>query len=146
MRKQATRLLYAAYSKGVNTWDTANAYSNGMSEATIGQAIKEYNIPRRKLVLMTKVGRIMADPESSESGDFVAFLDDEVRKSKDYTNQYGNKSSPLVGPCALTDSTKACQDPPSSLQWTNRLTVCKHPISMFSMCTDTTTRCRQKRL
>lgn len=95
MRKQATRLLYAAYSKGVNTWDTANAYSNGMSEATIGQAIKEYNIPRRKLVLMTKVGRIMADPESSESGDFVAFLDDEVRKSKDYTNQYGLSRSAI---------------------------------------------------
>lgn len=35
---------------------------------------------------MTKVGRIVGDTGGSE---FVAFLDDEVSKSKDYVNQYG---------------------------------------------------------
>lgn len=33
---------------GVNTWDTANLYSNGVSEEIIGKAIKKYNIPATK--------------------------------------------------------------------------------------------------
>lgn len=66
--------------------DTANAYSNGESESIIGRTIKRFNIPRQKLVLMTKVGRIVGD---TDEGEFVAFLDDEVSKSKDYVNQYG---------------------------------------------------------
>ncbi|KAK8137623.1 aldo-keto reductase-like protein [Apiospora sp. TS-2023a] len=69
--------------------DTANAYSNGMTEAIIGRMIKDFKIPRNKLVLMTKVGRIVADTENGGSSDLVAFLDDAVRKSKDYVNQYG---------------------------------------------------------
>lgn len=72
--------------------DTANAYSNGQTEAIIGRVIKDFNIPRRKLVLMTKVGRILADTEHGESSDFVAFLDESVQKSKDYVNQYGKSS------------------------------------------------------
>ncbi|RYO82768.1 hypothetical protein DL766_007979 [Monosporascus sp. MC13-8B] len=86
--EEASQLLFAAYTKGITTWDTANAYSNGVSEEIIGRTIKRYNIPRRKLVLMTKVGRIVAHPDDSDPGDFVAFLDDLVGKSKDYTNQY----------------------------------------------------------
>ncbi|RYP18896.1 hypothetical protein DL765_003684 [Monosporascus sp. GIB2] len=87
--EEASELLFAAYTKGITTWDTANAYSNGVSEEIIGRTIKRYNIPRRKLVLMTKVGRIVAHPDDSDPGDFVAFLDDLVGASKDYTNQYG---------------------------------------------------------
>ncbi|RYP80124.1 hypothetical protein DL769_002610 [Monosporascus sp. CRB-8-3] len=87
--RKASQLLFAAYTKGITTWDTANAYSNGVSEEIIGRTIKRYNIPRRKLVLMTKVGRIVAHPDDSDPGDFVAFLDDLVGRSKDYTNQYG---------------------------------------------------------
>ncbi|KZZ91738.1 Aldo/keto reductase [Moelleriella libera RCEF 2490] len=86
---EATMILDAAYRSGINTWDTANAYSNGQTESIIGRAIKKLNIPRRKLVLMTKVGRIVADTEHGPSSDFVAFLDDSVKRSKDYANQYG---------------------------------------------------------
>jgi aryl-alcohol dehydrogenase-like predicted oxidoreductase len=68
-------------------WDTANVYSNGVSEEIIGKALQEYNIPRRKVVIMTKVGRIMAD-EGNES-DIVAFMNRQAEKSKDYVNQYG---------------------------------------------------------
>lgn len=70
----------------VTRQDTANAYSNGESELIIGRTIKRFNIPRHKLVLMTKVGRIVGD---TDEGEFVAFLDGEVSKSKDYVNQYG---------------------------------------------------------
>ena len=47
-------LLKAAYDAGINTWDTANVYSNGQSEIIVGKAIKQYNIPREKLVILTK--------------------------------------------------------------------------------------------
>jgi aryl-alcohol dehydrogenase-like predicted oxidoreductase len=51
---QAMPLLKAAYDRGLNTWDTANVYSNGVSEVIVGKAIKKYSIPREKLVIMTK--------------------------------------------------------------------------------------------
>lgn len=34
--------------------DTANVYSNGVSEEIIGKAIKKYNLPREKLVILSK--------------------------------------------------------------------------------------------
>lgn len=39
---------------GINTWDTANMYSNGVSEEIVGKALKKHNIPRHKVVIMTK--------------------------------------------------------------------------------------------
>ncbi|KAK7983366.1 hypothetical protein PG989_010768 [Apiospora arundinis] len=87
--EEASQLLHAAYHRGINTWDTANAYSNGQTESIIGRAIKRFKLPRNKLVLMTKVGRILADTEHGDSSDFVAFLDHAVKDSKDYVNNYG---------------------------------------------------------
>ncbi|KAI4749074.1 Aldo/keto reductase [Aureobasidium sp. EXF-12298] len=52
--EQALPLLKYAYDRGINTWDTADVYSNGRSEEIIGKAITEYNIPRHRLVLLTK--------------------------------------------------------------------------------------------
>ena len=47
------------YEHGVNTFDTANMYSNGLSEIYLGKAIKELNLPREEIVVMTKVcGRV----------------------------------------------------------------------------------------
>jgi aryl-alcohol dehydrogenase-like predicted oxidoreductase len=51
---QALPLFKAAYDKGLNTWDTANAYSNGSSETIIGKALERYQIPREKVVILTK--------------------------------------------------------------------------------------------
>lgn len=42
--EKALPLLKAAYDRGLNTWDTANVYSNGVSEEIIDKAIKKYNI------------------------------------------------------------------------------------------------------
>lgn len=50
----ALPILKSAYDNGINTWDTANNYSNGLSEKTIAKAMKLYQIPREKLVIMTK--------------------------------------------------------------------------------------------
>lgn len=40
-REEALRILKAAYDRGVNTWDTANVYSNGVSEEIIGEVCLE---------------------------------------------------------------------------------------------------------
>lgn len=39
---------------GINTWDTANMYCNGASEEIIGKALKKHEIPRHKVIIMTK--------------------------------------------------------------------------------------------
>ena len=43
------------YENGINTFDTANVYSNGESERILGKALKVHNIPRENVVIMTKV-------------------------------------------------------------------------------------------
>lgn len=47
-------ILEHAYKNGINSWDTADIYSHGMSERIIAKAIEKYNIPRSKLVIMSK--------------------------------------------------------------------------------------------
>ncbi|KAL8733084.1 MAG: hypothetical protein Q9181_003705 [Wetmoreana brouardii] len=51
---KALPLLEHAYKSGINTWDTADVYSNGVSEEIVGKALKKYNIPREKVVILSK--------------------------------------------------------------------------------------------
>ncbi|KAH8928358.1 Aldo/keto reductase [Atractiella rhizophila] len=44
-----------AYDSGINTFDTANMYSNGESEVVLGNSLKHFKIPREKVVILTKV-------------------------------------------------------------------------------------------
>ncbi|KAI0948807.1 hypothetical protein AcV7_009452 [Taiwanofungus camphoratus] len=44
-----------AYDNGIQTFDTANVYSNGLSEVMLGNAIKKLNLPREEIVVMTKL-------------------------------------------------------------------------------------------
>ena len=44
-----------SYDLGIQTFDTANVYSNGLSEVILGKAIKQHNLPRDEIVVMTKV-------------------------------------------------------------------------------------------
>ncbi|KAJ5953980.1 hypothetical protein N7501_008259 [Penicillium viridicatum] len=53
--EEALPLLKKAYDCGINTWDTANTYSNGLSEVIVGKALREFSIPRRKVVILTKL-------------------------------------------------------------------------------------------
>lgn len=47
--------LAAAWSHGVNFFDTAETYANGSSEVEMGRALKELNWPRDEYVLSTKI-------------------------------------------------------------------------------------------
>ncbi|KAH8829118.1 NADP-dependent oxidoreductase domain-containing protein [Flagelloscypha sp. PMI_526] len=51
---EALEVLKAAWDQGINTFDTANAYSNGVSEKVLGEFINKYNIPREKILILTK--------------------------------------------------------------------------------------------
>lgn len=82
---QSLPLLKAAWDRGLNTWDTANVYSNGVSEEIIGKAIKKYGIPRHKLVILTKCFGAVGE----EPGLRHIFFPKEMRASKDYVNQLG---------------------------------------------------------
>ncbi|TCD64936.1 hypothetical protein EIP91_003433 [Steccherinum ochraceum] len=53
--EQAVEHIKTAYELGIQTFDTANMYSNGLSEIILGNAIKKLNLPREELVIMTKV-------------------------------------------------------------------------------------------
>lgn len=53
--EESLPLLKKAYDVGINTWETANTYSNGKSESIIGKALQVYDIPRSKVVIMTKL-------------------------------------------------------------------------------------------
>lgn len=68
----------------MNTWDTANGYSNGISEEIIGKAIKKFNIPRHKLVILTKCFSIVGEEPGLR---FIGFP--QMKDSKDYVNQGG---------------------------------------------------------
>ncbi|KAF4553592.1 Aldo-keto reductase-like protein 1 [Elsinoe fawcettii] len=82
---KALPLLKAAYDKGVNTWDTANVYSNGRSEEIIGKAIKTYGINREKLVIMTKCFSVVGD----NPGIKTLMYGDSIKNHKDYVNSGG---------------------------------------------------------
>ena len=89
---QALPILKAAFDRGLNTWDTANNYSNGESERIIGKAIKAYNIPRRKLVILSKCYSVVGEEPDVRP---VAF-EKEIPRSKDYVNQYGLSRTAII--------------------------------------------------
>lgn len=82
-------------------WDTANVYSNGESEKIIAKALSTYNIPRNKVVLMTKCYRVVCDSEIYDPGSGVTMHHDLADKSKDYVNQWGMSKVPFYNDLKL---------------------------------------------
>lgn len=83
--EESLEVIKAAYDRGINTWDTANMYSNGVSEEILGKALKKFNIPRHKVVIMTKCSEFVV-----EDVDGVGFLLGGIlTDAKDYVNQAG---------------------------------------------------------
>ncbi|KZP03467.1 Aldo/keto reductase [Athelia psychrophila] len=76
--------IKAAYDAGINTFDTANVYSNGGSEIVLGKAIKQHSLPRHEIVVMTKVFFTVARGGGAGFGTTPAGLD-----AAGYVNQRG---------------------------------------------------------
>ncbi|KAG2006291.1 hypothetical protein CC2G_002616 [Coprinopsis cinerea AmutBmut pab1-1] len=81
--EESFRHIKAAYDAGINTFDTANTYSNGESEVVLGKAIKKFNLPREEIVILTKVYFAVG----KKLGDNALHGSD--ADSKGYVNQYG---------------------------------------------------------
>lgn len=75
---------------GLTTWDTANVYSSGINEEVIGKAIKKFQIPREKLVILAKCFGTVPDEPSIFNWPF----EPQMQQSKDYINQGGEQFLP----------------------------------------------------
>ena len=71
----ALPLLKYAFDSGINTWDTADVYSNGRSEEIIGKALRTYNIPREQVVILSKIFYAL-DPDGQS---YIADLRDKAK-------------------------------------------------------------------
>ncbi|KAE8448473.1 hypothetical protein EG329_009354 [Mollisiaceae sp. DMI_Dod_QoI] len=83
--EEGLELLKAAWDRGLTTWDTANVYSSGVNEEIVGKAIKKFEIPRNRLIILAKVMGTV--PE--EAGIFNWPYEAQLQKSRDYVNQGG---------------------------------------------------------
>ncbi|MBB2793587.1 UNVERIFIED_ORG: aryl-alcohol dehydrogenase-like predicted oxidoreductase [Rhizobium pisi] len=57
----ADRIVERSLAAGVNFIDTADVYSSGESERLLGQALKNLDVPRKDVVIATKVYGVMGD-------------------------------------------------------------------------------------
>ncbi|KAL1680209.1 NADP-dependent oxidoreductase domain-containing protein [Schizophyllum commune] len=79
-------VLKAAWDRGLNTFDTANVYSNGDSERILAKFIEKYQIPREEIVIATKCYGIVA--KGVDHGVCTPELIPAVLR-KEYINQTG---------------------------------------------------------
>ncbi|PBK93992.1 Aldo keto reductase [Armillaria gallica] len=82
-KEQGIEHIKAAYDAGINTFDTADTYSNGLSEVILGEAIKTHNIPRERIVVLTKVYGVVGDAPN------VSLFGDPKADSEGYVNRHG---------------------------------------------------------
>ncbi|KAH8818651.1 NADP-dependent oxidoreductase domain-containing protein [Flagelloscypha sp. PMI_526] len=81
---EAMEHIKVAYDAGVNTFDTADIYSNGESERLLGLALKKYAIPRDDVVILTKLYFAVGKGNEFTVGKTPAELN-----SMGFVNQYG---------------------------------------------------------
>ncbi|KAJ6523826.1 Aldo keto reductase [Mycena capillaripes] len=101
--EESIKHIKYAYDAGIQTFDTANMYSNGMGEIVLGNAIKKLQLPREEIVVMTKVrhpvGKTL-DVNALEL--FLAGPD-----TRGYVNQYGLSRKHIM--TSVQDSLKRLQ-------------------------------------
>ncbi|SMN21376.1 similar to Saccharomyces cerevisiae YPL088W Putative aryl alcohol dehydrogenase [Maudiozyma saulgeensis] len=54
-KEKVFTILKHCYDRGLRTFDTSDTYSNGASERLLGEFLRNYNIKRETVVIMTKV-------------------------------------------------------------------------------------------
>jgi aryl-alcohol dehydrogenase-like predicted oxidoreductase len=57
-----TESVKKCYDMGINFFDTAENYSAGVSETMLGNAFKALNVPRKNIVVSTKLIRLGMGP------------------------------------------------------------------------------------
>ncbi|KAJ3975065.1 aryl-alcohol dehydrogenase, partial [Lentinula raphanica] len=98
--------IKAAYDAGIQTFDTADVYSNGLSEVLLGKAIKQLNLPRDGIVVMTKV-----PPDTSGAvkprADANIQATHAIADASGYVNQHGSSRKHIFA--AVKNSLKRLQ-------------------------------------
>ena len=61
-------ILKICLQHGVNFFDTAEFYGVGVAEKTFGQALKELNVPREKIIVSIKIFKNGSDPNDGGEG------------------------------------------------------------------------------
>ncbi|KAJ6471809.1 Aldo/keto reductase [Mycena vitilis] len=101
--EESIKHIKYAYDAGIQTFDTANMYSNGEAEVVLGNAIKELQLPREEIVVMTKVRHPVGKTvELSGLELFLAGPD-----NRGYVNQYGLSRKHIMS--SVQDSLKRLQ-------------------------------------
>jgi aryl-alcohol dehydrogenase-like predicted oxidoreductase len=89
---EARPLIKKAIDLGINFFDTADAYSRGVSEEITGRALKDYGPPRDQVVIATKVFNPMGrDPNRRglSRKHIMHAIDDSLRRlGTDYVDLY----------------------------------------------------------
>ncbi|KAK0495475.1 aryl-alcohol dehydrogenase [Armillaria luteobubalina] len=83
--EESIKQIKAAYDLGINTFDTANVYSNGQSEVILGKAIKQHDLLRDRIVVMTKVFH----PVTRSMNERIPGRASALADYNGYVNQYG---------------------------------------------------------
>jgi aryl-alcohol dehydrogenase-like predicted oxidoreductase len=77
---EVTLLVKTSIENGINFIDTANAYSEGLSEILLGKALKNIGISRQEIVIATKV-RLRMGPGANQVGLSRLHINDSVDDS-----------------------------------------------------------------
>ncbi|HEV7799162.1 MAG TPA: aldo/keto reductase, partial [Pyrinomonadaceae bacterium] len=65
----ANAMVARALEAGINFFDTADVYSYGESEKVLGQALKDSNVERDRVIVATKVRSAMTEEATAGTGD-----------------------------------------------------------------------------
>jgi aryl-alcohol dehydrogenase-like predicted oxidoreductase len=76
----ADRIVERSLAAGVNFIDTADVYSGGMSEVLLGQALQNLEVPRKDVVIATKVYGVVGD-KPNDRGASRGHIMDSVEES-----------------------------------------------------------------
>ncbi|KAJ6617541.1 NADP-dependent oxidoreductase domain-containing protein, partial [Mycena sp. CBHHK59/15] len=101
--EEAIKHIKFAYDAGIQTFDTANVYSNGMSEVVLGKAIKELQLPRDEIVVMTKVRGAVGKTTNVSAWELFKAGPDNIG----YVNQHGLSRKHIFA--SVQDSLKRLQ-------------------------------------
>lgn len=72
-RSASQALVKSAFETGVNFFDTADVYANGLSEQLLGQAIQSLGLRRDEIVIATKgMGRLTVNPAADADAPTLA--------------------------------------------------------------------------
>ena len=102
----ADELIKASFGAGINFFDTADAYSEGEAEKTLGQSLKNLGVARKDVVIATKVavrvGQGRNDVGASR-GHIMDSVEDSLRRLQtDYIDLYQIHSSDSITPIEET--------------------------------------------